>query len=63
MERSDALSAMAGHLRAVPGLPSSRPDLVVVDQETGDVSQVYGGNVDRLDAALKAAGLLVTRPT
>jgi transcriptional regulator with XRE-family HTH domain len=63
MTKVDAVDTMGRALRAQPHMQplSSLPDLVVIDNDSGEVARVFGGG-ERLAAVLEAAGYLVTSP-
>ena len=66
MSRSDALDQMDQALQPRPHMRplAARPDLVVIDQQSGEVAQVSAPEAmaENLAAVLSAAGYLVTQP-
>lgn len=66
MDRTDAIETMGQALQARPHMQplARRPDLIVIDQATGEVAQVQAPEAlaEKLAAMLEQAGYLVTSP-
>lgn len=66
MDRTDAVDLMGRALQARPHMQplAQRPDLIVIDQTSGEVAQIQAPEplAEKLAAMLERAGFLVTQP-